>query len=778
MTLQQAAGRCSPVPAALAVWAALCVLTPGVAAHAEPPASEGPAPATSIAVTLEQAGGSLVAAPLPPTVVATWYGKGPAAVIEAAAEVGKALTLPLGPGRWLLHAKAPGFWGEPVQLELAGGEEARSLRLKLWPAATLEGGVILPAGEEAPPDFAAFFRPSPEVPKGKEVPPGSAVCPIREKKWACTVPAGLLDIRFQASGFIPRYLWSVNAKPGKPLRVGSPVLARGSAVQGWVVTADGTPLAKDAKITLRPRGAGGVPNLTDVTRAKSLATTAAINARGFFEIEAVPPGEYTLEATSGRLAPAVTTVQVVPGRVTEVANPPLVLEHPITLKAYLDPPMDPWGEPWRIELFQVDLGTMILSKKPALPAGGDGAWVSDVLTPGRYGVSVLPSRGGTWWSAEIEVDARTAPLQIELDVVSVRGTIRLGKRPLAATLSFGGRHRPLRIETASNADGDFALVLPKRGDWRVSVSAAEPLVERELARVEVSPKPGTDEAEVDIRLPNTVVRGKVVDEAGEIVAGAVVAVRPAAEERIHARTDAHGEFELRGIPPGPALVTAESGASLEADIQTVEVVNDLEPPSLILVLRESLKVAGLVGSAVGAVPGVQIKAAPLGIPYIGVPAVSSDSQGRFQLTLPRATQEMLLAVGGPGFAFRMLRAPVPAEGPLTLGLRQESGTLIVETEEPIDWAVAGSVPFFVLHGGGIEGLAYLATWAYRNGVAQRDPYRVSIPHVEPGEYVVCRAVSEDLAALEMGLLPARGCAKGNLVENGELRLTVGERARP
>ena len=707
-------------------------------------------------------------------IVATWLGQGRTDSVEANLPAGEAVRFGLPPGRWEFSAEAPGFWSEPVQLELPAGEGERRVELRVWPSAVLAGGVSLPAGEEPPRDFAAFFRPAPGVSKERAVPAGRAICPIVGKKFTCTVPAGLLDVRAQFQGFVPRYLWGVNAATGKTVQVGTTQLVRGSAVQGFAVMANGAALPRDLKVSLKPAGSQAQTDPAARVRGADLVQTVSINDRGFFEFDAVPPGEYLVEANAEPFAPARVTVRVTHGTVTEVVNPPLTLTEPLMLRAYIDPPLDPWGEPWRLELARLDRASSVFEKEPATRAEQDGSWVGRGLRPGRVWVNVLASRGNPFWTREIELEPSSPPLEIDIPFVKVRGTLRLGQEPLAARLYFGGQHGQIRVEARSNEKGEFTLVLPRRGDWDLAVSAAEPPVERSLRAVAVSPKPGSEEALLSLRLPATVVRGVVENEAGAPVAGANVGLEPVApgkDLQVFVVTDSRGHFEARGLPPGSLRLEAEADPDLRADIETVEVVEGRLLPPLRLVLRKSLIVEGLVGSQVAAVPGAMVKAQPVGFPFLGVPANTSDSEGRFTLRLPRQTREVHLTVGAPGFALRLLRAAVPEDGPLSVGLDQASGTLIVESQETIVWVAPGP-GLYVIHGGAFEGLGYLSLWAYRNGVDNSGPEqrRVVIPFLEPGAYTVCRVDAAARAALDQGVLPAKGCARGQLPANGELTL--------
>src|SRR5512141_2339356 len=70
------------------------------------------------------------------------------APVEAAAGPDGAV-LNLGDGVWQLHASAPGYWSQSVEVAVAD-QPVDSARLVLWPAASLHGVVATAAGETLP----------------------------------------------------------------------------------------------------------------------------------------------------------------------------------------------------------------------------------------------------------------------------------------------------------------------------------------------------------------------------------------------------------------------------------------------------------------------------------------------------------------------------------------------------------------------------------------------------------------------------------------------------
>lgn len=702
--------------------------------------------------------------------VARWYGNGKVGPQSVPVSPESPGSLQLQPGRWTVQAEAPGFWGSPKAIEL--GTEAKDIDLDLWPAGTVEGGFLLPEGEKPPAALTVFFRSAPG--SATDAPdPADVLCPVEEGSWRCTLPVGVLDLRFQADGFIPRYQWGIGVPRKGAVALGKLDLARGSAVLGWVVTADRSKVAAGTRVELRPRPGGAIADPGTAGRMQNLTLSAPVNERGFFQIDGAPPGAYVVEVKQPPFAPATATVRVVPGEVTEVANPPLLLDFPKTLEVHLDPPLDPWGEPWAVRLSLLDRITSVMTSFGAESAGEGGTWSKPGLAKGNYLLRIGPRNGDTWKTEEVEIDDRLTPLYVDLQVVRVIGTVQLGETPLPATLTFGGRFGASRIKAQADEDGRFELHLPRTGEWPVHISSEAPPVTRELAAVVVEPAPGKDLAEVSLRLPDTLLRGRVEDEQGKAVTRAIVNVKSTeqAEPLIQDWTDDKGEFELVGLPAGALRVGAEEGERSSEQV-SVQISEHDQPAPLVLVVRSQVRITGTLVSPAGAVPGARIKAAPVGVPYFGVRTVTSDAQGRFEVSVPPAAREMFLAVAAPGFAFRMLRMPVPKERHINVGVDQAAGTLVLETDVPHREAEPSTPAVYVFHQGALEGLPILSAWAAASGAIPDSAVKSVIPYLEPGDYRACWILPAERAGIDHGILPQGRCADGYLAANGDLTLKL------
>jgi hypothetical protein len=740
-------------------------------------ADETPLASLEVSVSVKLKGTPLDSAKLQ-TVhgVAQWFGKGAVDPVPFSITPSQPAKLKLPPGRWVLQAEAPGYWSKGYQLELK--DQGALVPLELWPAGTIEGGFTLQDGVAAPAELVASFRPVPETPASQAPPRSQVLCPVEKERqtWRCTVPAGSLDLRMQAPGFIPRYLWGAKIEAGGTFRPGRLDLRRGSAVLGWIVTADGTPLGNGAEVSLRPRGGEGVRGEGQQQRLEELTFKTPVNSRGFFQVDGVPPGAYILEARHERFAPATTSVRVVPGEVTEIANPPLTLELPKVVEVYVDPATAPSGQPWTAKLQKLDRDSSTVTPVAEGTFSLDGSWRKPGIPPGRYLLRVGMKSGETWWLDQIELTENSAPIQVRLDFVDVKGSLHLGKKPLSAKLWFGGKFGAVRMEAEADEKGAFKALLPRSGDWVVQVESEDPPVEREIPKVKIEPKPGTRRAELDLKLPDTTLRGRVTDEKGGPIGKAIVtalsygAVR---EDEVQVRTDDAGHFELRGLLPGTTLVQADAGEDRFAHPVIVDIPESQDSPSIVLIARPQLRLSGTVVSSAGPVTGARIIAVPAGMPYISARTVTSDIQGHFEVVLPPKAQEMFLTVSAPGFAFRMLRLPIPENRQFTVGVDQTVGTLVIEREDALDFLDPNAPMIYLLRNGSSEALSHLLGWALIAGAGQQqDAKRSVIPAVEPGEYQACWVLPAEYDGLSFGVTPQGRCVSGFLTPNGELSLKL------
>jgi carboxypeptidase family protein len=675
---------------------------------------------------------------------------------------------------WRISAEAPGYWAAPLESALPAG--ASALTLDLWPAGRLAGAVRMAPGEKAPPELAVRFRPSPERGKAAPFPEHTEVCPIVDGAWSCRLPAGKFDLRLRARGFVSHYRWGVAVQTGETLALGTLALQRGASVVGRVEASEGAVSPKSCKVELSPLAAGLGTSPEEIERRAGLALAAPVDERGFFHFEGVKPGAYSLQAEQLGFAPArLYPVSVFAGAESEVRQP-LLLVPPLTLEAFLEPPLDPWNHRWKVQLDARSAVPGSLTSLGKAAASEDGRFAKSGLAPGEYVLEVQDSRGAGYAWEEVALDRATAPLRVKIPLVWVEGKIRLGDEPLQASLWFGGRNGKVQVLLRSGAGGEFAGALPHAGQWDVDVEGESLPVRRRVRKVAVEPREGTPAARADIDLPATAVDGEVVDASDHSVSGArVTAFEFDTARPIFLTSDEKGRFRLAGVPAGRLTLTAEAaGAQSEAAI--VEVAEGATPPPVRLQLRSGREVTGTVTSPAGGIPGARVFVIPMNRNATAfLPAsvqAMTDIEGKFRLKVPATASDLLLLALPPGYALVARRfAGIPQE-PLTVLVEPQGGTLHLRPADPGDPEDPRSERLTVWVNGIALDVNLLQSWAAMNGVRNQDPSRLVAPQLPAGGYTACwSTMAAAWESLPAGAMPASAtCVSGTLAPAGELRL--------
>lgn len=662
---------------------------------------------------------------------------------------------------WKVRAEAQGLWSEE-RIVAVDPERATDVSLRLFPAGRLTARWSGPPGEAVPSALTVRFAPSPaDGPEG--LPQATISCPVVDGSVTCELPAGRLDLRLRAEGFIPLYRWGVGVDHGRARDLGPLLPRRGASVAGWIETQAGEAPARPVRIELAPERLGAPERQGEWQRLRSVGLEAASNERGFFQIEGVAPGSYVLSIKEAGYAPIrVSPVVVREGLQTEVIDR-LVLSPPVRLELSISPPIDPYGRPWRIQLReQRAYGDPAVASWQGT-ASREGLWVQGGLAPGAYQLAVADDEGGRWDSREISVEGNPAAVQVEVPVVEVRGSVTLGDEPLAATLWLGGQFGQRRVRFEADEEGRFQGLLPGEGLWKAEVVSQKERFRAPLDPVDVRVPPGKSYATVSLKVPATLLAGETVDEAGRKVAGALVSALATAAE---VETDEEGEFEVRGLKPGMVLFEAEHHEASSGPVEAL-IKEEGESPRLRLVLRKKKEIQGRVASAWGPVPGAELLAFPAVDRVAGAAVVAaiSGADGRFTLEVPSDVRQLTLLVFAPGYAMRLL--PVSVDGKLALDIAVDTagGTLVLDLPE----SQAGSPPPLLLHNGTFTLLPLLSRWVRLQGGAWQVPQsgRFTVPNVEIGDYRLCSADSS--GEVRQGREP-KGCASGFLAPSAELTL--------
>lgn len=633
---------------------------------------------------------------------------GKAEPIERSIAVPGTASLELPGGVWEIGVDGEGLWGPRVYARAAD-----SVVLPLWPAGVLRGTV-----KSAVPSFALQFAAVDGV-----GPSGQADCAMDGQTWACTLPLGRHDLRFSAAGFAPEYRFGV-AVPGAqqmPIQftAGASLSGRVEAVRGVEV-----PL-EDLQIRLTPMGG----------KAEQQYTTTA-NAKGFFQLKGLAPGEYTITALRSGLVAQRRGVAIKSGLAAQL-QAPLLLDRPKRLSVTILPILDPEMRPWIVALHaygpehrQSDLLTQSA-------ATGGGEWTAPALLAGDYAVEIRRANGQSWKWQDVAIGDADVELPLAVLGERVTGTITLGERPLAAKLSFGDEHgSSLLSDDGGRFEGEIP---PDEGDERlVFIESKSAQIVRtvrvKLERTESGPRRAI------IRLAATTLFGRVTREDGSPASDAIVTVDARGNlQQVMAQAD--GAFQLQGLEPGESRVLAET-ASARSERMPVRLVEE-EPTELNLVVRDQLAVRGRVLMSGAPVIGASVHAMP-DVPWAPfMPHATTADGGEFDLQLPPRTTAYDLVMVHPAFDTVLTRVPAQPNVSRQIVATQIGGTLTVDAPAP------GHL--LVRHAGGQCWLAWLANLPGSGGSVGSS--RIVVPRLEPGEYTVCSSATQRCAA---GQLPPYG----------------------
>jgi hypothetical protein len=712
-------------------------------------------------------------------------------IAEVDAESGPdGAALDLGDGLWKLQSSAPGYWSQDTEVMVTHKASA-SVRIALWPAASLHGRILVAEGEQLPDalevhldaisasagettaQLAPVQRPEPNLSRVE------LRCQIDEGSWSCLGPAGQFDMQLVVVGYTPHYAWGVNLKAAESTDFGRIALLRTASVFGRAVRKNGSNPQGPCRAILRPEGMRGGSalelNAEGVHQGETIFSVP-LSLRGYFQVVGVTPGKYLLDVECAA-ASGIRELNMQSDSETRI-DPPLQLGE-LTLDIAVTPKADPEGRSWQLTVDATAPSLRRIADRARTSA--DGHWTRRGLAAGSYRVKVNSSDGTPWLQRDFKLDAGRGPLPLRLAFVRVAGRVLLSMQPVRAHLVFfndaaGGEP----VTFISDDDGRFQGVLPvapdaKETNWVVEARSGESQINRRLEGVSVPLTAGGATAWLELELPAIAVRGSVVSDEGQPQRNVQVTFEDANRARTITSTDDAGNFELPNLPQGKYIAVAESdeGAS---ERTAVEVVEGIEK-ELKLVLNSSTRVTLHVVSNQGHEPvtdaTVQVWIAP------GVPRSNThtDQDGNFEVKLPSGTTEVGLTAGAPGYALKMIRMPIStAQEPASSGsdapsdantviLEASGGTLMLNLQPP-EHTLDTPGTTYLVHNGAIEDAGTLAGWGTGQAGSNSDG-PVEVEAIEPGVYALCFLEdTAELATLWMGQIPLDRCRKGS-VERGQ-----------
>ncbi len=672
------------------------------------------------------------------------------------------LVFGVDPGAYLARAASRGYW-IPDTPAVVPEKGTAKLELRMWPSRLVRvsdaAGVVACGG---PP--AATFRPV-----GAEQPRGTQECRQNGGQVVCDIPSLKMDVVLKAPGCIAEYLWGLDNTRQQTL---GKRFESGTSLTGFILDAAGE-RAPGVRVTLRSLEGSTIQDRSGedslrydgaLSRPATPAFSATSNHLGFFQIRNPPVGRFRVVAATSEALVAQTDV-VVPAGHDSALRDFLRLEKPYRLSIEIQPPTQPNGEAWSVEMTRLTpFSTVSVSQ-----AGADGLATLDGIGRGNYSLAVMAD-GQSYFRTQVEVEEEPGPVRIALPLLHVDGRVLLRGQPLAARLGFGvPLSRAIRLE--SNEDGRFEGILPRRrAPWTVAIEAEKPVVRRTLRNVVVEADEA-DRASLTIGLGEVRLSGRVADRLG-VPTQATVTLAPAApsdDALTQFPTDAGGRFELDGLAPGVYAVDAHASEGRQSD--TARVVLGRSDAEVTLVVGEVRETTGRLVSAGGVpVAGAEVLWLPIATPLTVSGRSRTDSDGRFLVRTSPGVRLGAIAYWGTGVPLDVALMPVSAVEERTFPVSTFGGTITVESHD-----TSGAAQLLVVRNGVTLPLEWFATLRPYMRPGLGDPGPVTIPDVATGPYMVCRGPSSDRQASLAGTA-GRGCAQGMLTPGGKLPLSLAEDA--
>ena len=617
----------------------------------------------------------------------------------------------------------------------------------------------------------------------------TASCPLAQHRFRCSVAAGELDLRLRVPGYLSHYRWGAHVSRDT-FSVGLLDLKPGAAIVGWIEApaADRAFRFADCSVEIEPQRVAPSFARQDVERQGALALSSRVNDRGFFDITGVAPGAYVLIARHPRYAPSrIAPVTVLDGGESEVKA--IELRPPLAFEVRVEPPVDPYRNPWTVRLSKIGGQPGYATPVAGGPVAADGGWRKTGLEPGAYVLAIDGSFHSSWYHEDIDLSAAGPIHEVRLPIVHVDGVVSLGTKPVPAVLWFGGAHGVVKIPAKSDQKGEFEVSLPAAPEtWSADIGNGPLHLHAHLDGIDVRPVPGSSRAHLRIELPDTAIRGVVVDEAGKPLADIRVQAVPDEGDATTVRSTApDGKFEIVALKPQGWRLEAASddgGAGMASESVRVQVGADQPAEGIRLTMHPRIKLSGLVVSPEGqGIPGANVIANLEQTDVFlssTIPETYTDIDGQFELRLPAGAHDVQLTILPPGFAIVQVRVEAGRPEPLVIPASPIGGTIVLSyARDPSQPAALQRLSTTLFRDFRVGLPSALLEWAAAHGADESDPGAFVIPMVEPGQYTACfDAWLPTFASGRLTARVAKECASGVLAPFGELRLRLPTPAKP
>lgn len=683
----------------------------------------------------------------------------------------------LDPGVWAFRVAAAGSWSERRTVSVGGSPAV--LHLRLFRSGSIQGRLALPPNVAPPQTIQARFEALASRRSGGARLSASAVCPVKQSRFVCELPAIAMDLALYVPWSPGHHLWGIDVPSGPARDVGTVAFRPTASVEGRVFLPSGNVAPRDCRVSLRTLDGNLVLADSTARQGARRPVRATVNARGFYQFVDAAPGSYRVVAEHPAWARAEAIIHVV--RNAQTVASPLVLKPPETLVAQLSPAVDPMGEPWLVQLTHRQPGLGVAS--PPSLAATTGRWELQQVSPGPYWIDVSSADGSSWASQEVDIPA-PGVVDVSLEPLRVTGIVRLGTSPLRGRVVFGGSTGAVRVSLDSDDEGKFDGVIPEKpwsrdGTWLIFVEADEPPVNRYLTGVRpIEESPG--HATLDLTIPTTTLTGTIRDEQGRPPARAIVTAQTV-DQPTHVTplySDSEGRFRCDGLPEGLTVLVANSPD--RATSVTRVRLKEGKASHVDLTAVPNVRIRGrVVTDQDEPVPGAVVRAYPVQQAGLWPPSTArSDVDGEFELSVAGGSDRIAVSVGAVGFALRTLVAPARSGTPLVLRIARHGGSLSLRYRTADARPDSTRLAFLSHHGWSGLVPELLAEWARINAESggevssSEDDGTVSVvvPQMEAGPYSLCRLSLADRLGSAGDDPPSERCILGYLAPGGMMAL--------
>ncbi len=337
----------------------------------------------------------------------------------------------------------------------------------------------------------------------------------------------------------------------------------------------------------------------------------------------------------------------------------------------------------------------------------DGSFAFDGLLSRGYAVAARKDDAHAG-PTNVNVGAKTEPVTLRLRPgVTLEITVKDGdtKKPIVGARVEA---RGLATQTVTAGTGGVARLRGLAGGWesvKVDASGYAPAFEV----FQISRQPGAVDQQTVLLERGTAVAGRVVDGAGQPIAGARVLAVPASalwvqqDERLDAvETDAQGKWKVAAVAPGGWRFQASHEKYATGQSAAITVAPGNPPAEVVITLQAGARIAGEVRSAKGErVPFASVRVAGAAENNFGLGGggrnASCDAEGRFTIDgLPRQKMNVLAAhETGSSEVTAIDLETTPAQKDLVLVLSQDgaiAGTVVTPAGVPIPEARVIALP--------------------------------------------------------------------------------------